>query len=974
MNSIWLHPELSDEIMKDEEIFNRTPSIILDIVAQKLDITKLVENMGKVLTNSEATNRLKGMRFFTKILKEMPKNYLTEIQVNFISKFYIDRLKDHHSIIPAVLDGYLAIIEMVNYKMENCGEFLVALFREVSCQSQVRQDRYNIYLIIKTLMEKNLDYMKNLGPDFVYGVISAIEGERDPRNLMFLFNFLPHFISNIPLGHLNDEMFDVVSCYYPIDFYPSSDDPAAVTRQDLAKALAPCLCATPSFGEQCLILLIEKLDSSLRLAKIDSLHLLRETCATFKPESYAPFLKTLWASIHRELTNKSDEELRMAAHEALSSLVKNISVTVNTDQAFENFVKGIIISMQTAIAEATTLAQFTQATRVLLTTANASKESCIIVTNSMIPATIAYYSFNNTPKLQHAAIELLGDIYDIAKYWKVTQELASQLDEIPQLCLTAVSQTSKEFQIAGLKTLIRVLPVLKSDLIVPFVEVLIHNVKHAQDNDLLSVSVEAVHAIAMKYPEEIMSLVLKGKCDLEHLTEDKEGLDKRLNLLCNLASIDEFTKIIVEEMLTIITKNKDDADKVVKALSASISNTSLYSQEKVTQIESDYGLVDSVIIWLLKEIADTTAPESLAHGYSLVATTISNLPEAKQIAILDKHTQNILERCKEDEVYFLMLESLYNSLHQSVHNSSFHEVMMLALNLSLRSEQEIIRSTACILIAHFLNKAEYGAKFEVLYETLKTYLSSCNKENIDSMCVRLISLYGWITKALILRGSDMFLFWLQKIMVALLNPECCSEGAKAIKLILSYSPDCLTDKQHCRISLLYRQRMFQTFAQLTEKLSNLDKRVKEAYLLSWAYILEKAPKSVLNSEAFKIAPLLIESLEHDHQDLLLVMVDILCHIIQSNQVVIAGSLQTILPRLVKLSTYVKSMDVRIKSLQCLYEIANVYSTALLLPHKQDMLLDLAPSLDDKKRLVRNMAVRARTRWYLIGAPGEAKEN
>lgn len=116
--------------------------------------------------------------------------------------------------------------------------------------------------------------MKNLGPDFVYGVISAIEGERDPRNLMFLFNFLPHFISNIPLGHLNDEMFDVVSCYYPIDFYPSSDDPAAVTRQDLAKALAPCLCATPSFGEQCLILLIEKLDSSLRLAKIDSLHLL----------------------------------------------------------------------------------------------------------------------------------------------------------------------------------------------------------------------------------------------------------------------------------------------------------------------------------------------------------------------------------------------------------------------------------------------------------------------------------------------------------------------------------------------------------------------------------------------------------------------------------------------------------------------------------------------------------------------------
>lgn len=67
-------------------------------------------------------------------------------------------------------------------------------------------------------------------------------------------------------------------------------------------------------------------------------------------------------------------------------------------------------------------------------------------------------------------------------------------------------------------------------------------------------------------------------------------------------------------------------------------------------------------------------------------------------------------------------------------------------------------------------------------------------------------------------------------------------------------------------------------------------------------------------------------------------------------------------------------DVRIKSLQCLYEIANVYRTTLLLPYKQDVLFDVAPSLDDKKRLVRNMAVRARTRWFLVGAPGESKEN
>lgn len=116
--------------------------------------------------------------------------------------------------------------------------------------------------------------MKNLGTDFVYGVISAMDGERDPRNLVFLFAFLNDFLKNVPLGHLVDEMFDVMSCYFPIDFHPSKDDPAAVTRDELANALCPCLCAVPQFGESCIILLTEKLDSNLRLAKIDSMKLL----------------------------------------------------------------------------------------------------------------------------------------------------------------------------------------------------------------------------------------------------------------------------------------------------------------------------------------------------------------------------------------------------------------------------------------------------------------------------------------------------------------------------------------------------------------------------------------------------------------------------------------------------------------------------------------------------------------------------
>ncbi|KAI5646049.1 dos2-interacting transcription regulator of RNA-Pol-II domain-containing protein [Phthorimaea operculella] len=817
--------------------------------------------------------------------------------------------------------------------------------------------------------------VKSLGMDFVYGVISAIDGERDPRNLLFLFSFLPQFISQVPLGHLTEEMFDTISCYYPVDFHPTPGDPAAVSRQELANALCPCLCATPAFGEQCLVLLIEKLDSSLQVAKLDSLKLLAESCKTFNAETYFPFVKVLWASLRREISHKTDEALKIAAHESLSALVKKLATSANKDGTFETFVEGIIIAMQAAIAETTTMVQFLQATRVLLTTANASKESCIIVSGTMIPAIIRYYSFKTSPKLQICSVHFLGDLYDIAKHWDVLDKIQEQIAAIPQHCLTVVSEPDRDYQIAGFRTLIKIIDIVDESLVVPFVEILCHNVQFSHDTDVLSVCIQAVHHLAKKYPEQIMSLVVKGKCDLNNLTGDKTALQERLNLLSNLLSIDDFTKTIIEEMLKLIEKKDEEAPKVMEALSQSMSDTSLYTVEKVTQIESDHNLINSVVAWLFSEI-DTTPQDALCHGYTLISNTMSSLPPEKQIHILDKHTQTILEKCKGKEIYFHILESLYNSVHQEIHTDLFTEILSLSLKLSLTSKSDEIRTKACALIAHFLNKAELGAHLELLYDHLKSYLTLCmGKTDVEEIeCSKLIILYGWITKALIMRGSDMFMFWLQKITTVLLNSDYCKYGSEAIHLIMQSHPDYLTARQHCRISLLYRQRFFVAFSGLVEKLENVGDDIKESYLLAWGYVIAKVPKAVLNNEIVKIAPLIIESLNYDNKDLLLVMLEVMCHFIQSTETAISDSLQTILPRIVRLTKYSNSMDVRIKALQCLYEIANSYRTALLLPYKPDILLDLAPSLDDKKRLVRNMAVKARTRWFLIGAPGEAKPN
>lgn len=58
---------------------------------------------------------------------------------------------------------------------------------------------------------------------------------------------------------------------------------------------------------------------------------------------------------------------------------------------------------------------------------------------------------------------------------------------------------------------------------------------------------------------------------------------------------------------------------------------------------------------------------------------------------------------------------------------------------------------------------------------------------------------------------------------------------------------------------------------------------------------------------FQVAPLVIDSLLFDNKDLLLVMTDVLSHFVKTKHMVIADSTQTILPRLLVLTKYVKSM-------------------------------------------------------------------
>ncbi len=238
------------------------------------DISVVVEELGPALTHKETDIRKKGTKFLSDLLSNLPNEFLNQSQIEFITQFYCDRMKDHHSIAPEIINGILAIVKMKNFPHNSAPIILQQLNANVPCQSQVREDRANIFSFIQSISDTCHPELEAMGADFIYNVIQIVDGERDPRNLLFLFEFMPKFISEYPLKHFVEEMFEVFSCYFPIDFHPSPNDPKAITRDLLSEKLESCLCAHKDFAQYCYPLALEKLDTDLTVAKLDSLSLM----------------------------------------------------------------------------------------------------------------------------------------------------------------------------------------------------------------------------------------------------------------------------------------------------------------------------------------------------------------------------------------------------------------------------------------------------------------------------------------------------------------------------------------------------------------------------------------------------------------------------------------------------------------------------------------------------------------------------
>ncbi|KZC14978.1 MMS19 nucleotide excision repair protein like protein, partial [Dufourea novaeangliae] len=944
---------------KNETLNTTCQEIASEIQSGHVKLHTVVEELGPFVTDKSVSIREKGIDALSSILSHLPKDYLNEAELHFITSFYCDRLKDHHSIVPAVLRGILATVQMNHLPQESPVQLFRALFENVQCQSQLLSDRRNIYLIFTTLLQNRIDNLKAMGPDFVYGVISSIDGERDPKNLMLLFSILPQFMQEFPLGHLTEEMFEVIACYFPVDFNPSGSVGVGITRNDLAENLEPCLCAIPQFAEFCIPLITDKLSSNLKVAKLDSLNLLCKGVPVFGAKGIEPHLIELWSALKKEIIRSGDLELKNASLNTVMSIIKVIS---SDTKLREGFIDNIITDTKSSLYDVQ-FSLFRPAVKLLECVATVNKESCEHILKVVVPLCLGQYSTKTSITDKVILIETLNDFIKISTEHGFNIKSVPELSwtDIPQLYLSELSTQHTELQ-SRLSIGLIVQKMYLHETHRSSLYDKIYNLIETSSNEMRIICHTSLLAFASLYPEEISALIRERF----NLKTGEETMVVQVRKLEVLAAVAKTYKLGTEVLPHIVSQTN--------AINPEISFTALTCLHRLVGTKSiDYNVQHYLhnecnIIEKLAAMGLNSVDRRLDLILNICQLIVRSLTYEEQQNVVHKYAATLSENITETHAVLLM--SIFIPLRQKV-NLSINLILLENLcNLALSSMYSNIRFITCKFIAVLLNKMSDSS--ECFQRALSYLKEKINNSLTSDTCVEIqqtaASLQIWLTKAIVTKGSYDVEIFLNELTNLFKHDQVGQQIAQEYKCLTNKQEDVLVRENFCNIKIFYQQRVFE---HLLKKNHLFEDSSRQNYLTALVHLLEEVPMELLFMHLTKLVPLLIESLSLDNEQLIFSTLITLRVLLEAKHIIFSDKAQCFIPRFLKLITY-NTMRVRIAALECLMNYCN-YPTILLNTYKQDVLEKLAISLDDRKRLVRKAAVKTRTQWFLVGAPGGTKE-
>jgi len=988
--------------------------------AGHVKLVDFVSVLQTALTSNVVAERRRGIQLLTGVITALPETFFLDAEIALLIEFFCARLGDHHSIVPLCLAGVVKLLQLRTVDSAVIVRVLRVIFSDVTVQTLVQADRMLVYEMFHWLLTERLSDLREITAEFVCGFVQAIDSEKDPRNLLQCLRLVETVAKEFTLdGTLAEQLFEVVACYYPVDFSPPAGVTSTVTRQQLSTALLNAMTASPLIGKFCLPLLIEKLSSDVVRAKIDSLQLLIQCCASFYPSDIDEHAVELWNCI-KSVVFAQHPDIQDEALHALSALIRCMSDGVDSTNSkpgqCQKLVTVIYSDCGKYLYDAGQV-MCKQAGKLLGAACNGSVEACCLVVQSAMPVIVSELHRHTESLPRQNLLDALQGLLVASSNVSVNSSSQSPMVDYKQSItdtlvslLTSTDPALRCRAVNGIASLVVMPCLLETHDCHLLMKRLLNVLLTDSDSTVVQESIASAVFVASKQPAAIchtflpvLTNILKGsKEDIElgpHV--DTMFIVRLLSSISVHSVVTVETTAVLFSHISSLTQNDKCCLEVFHQCCICLTSV-------VTVMSTD--CCEFFVNWLaLKCVAltlhiCTTAQRSL-HAHQLVTDlagvvhTIVQCCSAAETSlrvfvssVLETFLHGTVAKYREhvdlviadfiplsakfpgEQVCSLaVLTAVVCSLaYNCIASPLVDELMRQLVDMILQCTDDVVYVCACKCLSGLLNRRPADAFLDALLQSLQsavlTEVYSTHSSNLSSKVNALI-LCIWTTKALVMRNQSQQTVFLKVLIDTLGDAELASPAADGFKLVLSDDTK-LTDGIFSSASgatraLLYKQRFF-TMSLPLLLADYADSEMKQPYVTALSYLIQFVPQQVLIPEIPRLMPVLLQTLDNEEPFIWLTTLRTLTELITDNSEIVRSYVDDLLPRVLVLSAYRPMMKVRIAALRCIAELSAM-PDHLILPHQHKVLQQLGLTTDDHKRLVRQEAAAARSRWFLIGS-------
>uniref|UniRef100_H3CGH5 MMS19 nucleotide excision repair protein n=1 Tax=Tetraodon nigroviridis TaxID=99883 RepID=H3CGH5_TETNG len=995
-------------------------------------ILQLVEALSQSLTSSQPPTRARGVRLLSDVLGECYAVF-TEAELKVLITFYENRLKDHYVVIPPVLQGLRALTKCRVLPPGSAVAMLRAVFQDVHVQSLMLAERACVYSMLLNLMETREAELKGLGADFVFGFVQSMDGERDPRNLLLAFQVAKNIIQRgYELGGFTEEMFEVTSCYFPIDFTPPPNDPHGITKEQLVVTLRDVLVGTPKFAEFLLPLIIEKLDSDVQSAKLDSLQTLTACVSQYEHKDLAEFLEGLWASLRREVFQTASEKIESASLAAVTALASCLSRSVlksDSEDSLRSFLDLVLRDCRHHLSEPDLKLVWPSA-KLLQAACGGSNRAAHTITAAVMPLLSEQYHSRTQCSHRRTLLEVVQKFIESVKLCQSPEN--ESIDESlflafrPSLCSMAFSalvESNASLQITA--TSVLTLLARQTGLLLDSdVELAVDHLTRlllTEDDDRVSLAVvECVGALAELHPATFITKLLP-RLKMEIFSEE---MDQDNNTVVSEQSSHHALRRRCMSALAVSSTQAsvvlESTPVLLEVLSSAHTGSARFSVDEVAMAcrclqriaegaqdteETGRCFHDAVIPRLLclalqaalrgEGASDPHSPLLEEAVLCAVVSVISTACSRLQPSLAGQTASRVVSLFLDGDVSFLpdnsfpshlqllkeesgdswrrsqlvcLLMACVCALPRSVEVPQIERLLSQLEETSCTCSHQLSYTSAAKCFAGLVNKRPAGDSLDGLIRGTMTRVCRELDSASSPLRTQAFTLIIWVAKALLVRYHPLSSTLTDKLFSLLNDDQLGLLAADGLSLLMADSVDVLNRSCHADVRIMYRQRFF------SENSAKLVQGFTEAPGEKKPNYL-KALSNIVNKLPKQVQVTELPAL-------LSLLLEALSCPDQGVQLSTLSCLQPVLveppPAVIQqlealfsrllTLTCSPSMNIRIASLRCIDAISH-FPVHEVLPFRARVLRALAQPLDDRKRLVRREAVQARAEWFLLGSPG-----